>query len=506
MTNPLKIIQHKLDQIAMYRSVTLALLFIVVCSFGLSFAEILFYSPTQLALSLLLCLAIALPVNILFAKLLKIPANHESAVITALILFFLFLPPQNLDEAMWLAVATAVGVASKFILAWRKQHVFNAAAIGAVAVSLPYFLEAPWWVATPPLFIPLVIAGIAVVTKVRKWTPVLTFILVALLVFIYEELKFGSDVLTATETFFLSWPALFLAFFMLTEPFTLPGTKKFQVAYAAIVGFLSSTAIFVPFFAMTPELALVVGNLVFFPATLTQKLYLTFKEKNLVAKNTWEFIFDKPADMHFKAGQYLEWTVPHNKQDTRGQRRYFTIASAPEESIIRLALRVEEEKGSTYKKELMELQPGEQIIASQRAGDFLLPKDATKPISMVAGGIGVTPFLSHLAHAEATNRPSDINLYYCNNTSSDIAYSDVFKKYQDSLKFKVINVLGKETNPLYETGYINADMIKKHNPDYLERIWYLSGPPRMVDSYSQLLREMKVPNKQIKKDFFPGLA
>jgi ferredoxin-NADP reductase len=326
-------------------------------------------------------------------------------------------------------------------------------------------------------------------------------------VFVFEEMRLNpnADLFSASQTFFLSWPALFLAFFMLTEPFTLPGTKKLQVGYGALVGFLSSTAIFVPFFAMTPELALVIGNLLFFPATLKQKLYLEFVEKKLVADNTWEFIFNKPTSMTFTAGQYLEWTVPHKKQDNRGQRRYFTIASAPEESILRLALRIEE-KGSTYKQELMNLQPGEYIIASQLAGDFILPPDPDKKVSLVAGGIGVTPFLSHLGHLEAAMKQTSVTLYFCNRTSQDIAYAERFKKLEETLNFKLVHVLANEDNPLYETGYINAEMIKRHNPDYLERYWYLSGPPRMVDSYSQLLGELKVPSRQIKKDFFPGLA
>jgi ferredoxin-NADP reductase len=511
MTKPFAFIQHKLDQIAMYRTVTLALLFLVVCSFVLSLLSLLSFSVLELGVSLLLCVGLALITNLVFALPLKIPANHESAIITGLIIFFLFLPPQTIEEATWLGVAVIAGVASKFIIGYKKQHIFNAAALGALAVSAVYvngtpLLEAPWWIGSPPLFIPLVLAGIAVVSKIRKWTPVLAFLLVAYVVFVSEQLNFGDTILSASETFFLSWPALFLAFFMLTEPFTLPGTKPKQIAYGALVGFLSSTALFVDYFAMTPELALVIGNAVFFPLTLRQKLYLKLKSKALVAERTWEFIFTKPTGMNFKAGQYLEWTVPHSQQDNRGQRRYFTIASAPEESDLRLALRVEAEGGSSYKTALQELDTGEAIIASQRAGDFLLPQDPSLKLAFVAGGIGVTPFLSHLSHLSLTGKETDTVLYYCNNTEAEITYLDTFKRYENEMNFRLVNTLAKEDKPSFETGYLNKEIITRHTPDYAERIWYLSGPPRMVDSYYELLRSLSVPRRNIKRDFLPGLA
>jgi ferredoxin-NADP reductase len=505
-TKPLHFIEHQLDRVGMYRTVTLGLLFIALCSLWLGLVGELPYSPIEQLLSLGFITGLALAVNVGLAYLLKISANHESAVITALILFFLFLPPQGLAEWFFVGVATVVAIVSKFVLVWRKQHVVNAAAIGAVAVSLPYFLEAPWWVATPVLFVPLLIAGLAVVMKVRKWELVGSFILVALAVFVFEEVQIGRTAGEAIGTFFLSWPALFLAFFMLTEPFTMPGTKHKQVTYGTLVGFLSSTAIFTPYFAMTPELALVLGNLAVYPFSLRQKLFLPFVSRRELAANTWEYVFLKPSSMQFKAGQYLEWMLPHEKSDNRGPRRYFTIASAPEEDQLRLALRIEPEGGSTYKQALAELQPGDELIASQRAGDFMLPVDTTTKLAFVAGGIGVTPFSSHLAHMHLTGEWRDSVLYYCNNYATDIAYGPEFYSYTQGNPFKLVHVLAKEEHPEHEHGYLTKEIIERQTPDYLERTWYLSGPPGMVNAYYKLLRELKVSKRQIKRDFFPGLA
>ena len=159
----------------------------------------------------------------------------------------------------------------------------------------PLYIEAGWWIATPQLFWPLLIVGTLVVMKIRKWTPVLWSLGIGFIVYLFEAWRLGLEVVESIPLFFTSWPALFLAFFMLTEPFTMPPTKKLQAGYGALVGGLTSMAIFAPWFTTSPELALVIGNLVFWPSTLKQKFYLPLIAKAEIAKDTWEFLFQQPA-------------------------------------------------------------------------------------------------------------------------------------------------------------------------------------------------------------------
>jgi ferredoxin-NADP reductase/Na+-translocating ferredoxin:NAD+ oxidoreductase RnfD subunit len=505
-------IQHHLDGIAMYRTVTIGLIILVACSLFLGATGELAYTFAEQLWSLLVAIAVGMSLNVAFAGVLKVPANHESAFITALILFFLVIPAFDLAELWQIAAITAVAIASKFILVNKRQHIFNAAAFGAFFFSIqgnfdsPLYIESGWWVATPQLFLPLLIVGTLVVMKIRKWTPVLWFLGVGFVVYVFEAWRLDLGAIEQIPLYFTSWPALFLAFFMLTEPFTMPPTKKLQAAYGALVGVLMNAAVFAEWFVMSPELALVVGNAVFWPATLRQKLYLPLKSKAEIAKGTWEFIFDKPAEVRFTAGQYLEWTLPHEKSDSRGLRRYFTIASAPEEPVLRLALRYEGEESSSYKQALMDMEPGDEIIASQRAGDFLWPADADTKLGLIAGGIGITPFRSHLESHRDSAIAKHATLYYCNNTFEDIAYKDYFDTYAADIGTKIVHVLSKEERPGYETGYLNADIIKRNTPDYLERTWYISGSPGLVNAAGNTLTSLGVPKKQIVKDFFPGLA
>jgi ferredoxin-NADP reductase len=103
------------------------------------------------------------------------------------------------------------------------------------------------------------------------------------------------------------------------------------------------------------------------------------------------------------------------------------------------------------------------------------------------------------------DRAHDTVMYYCNNTQDDIAYRDVFEWAAQTFPFEVINVLSKETPGLpFESGFVTKDMLARRTPDFLERVWYISGPPGMVAAYGNLLRDCGVPHSHIKKDFFPG--
>lgn len=498
-------VQRWLDGIAMYRVVTLGLCFLAGVSLVLGGAGLLPYSFLEQGVSLVVVVGVAVAGNVVFARLFRVSANHESAIITALIIFFLVIPAASFSGQWVVAVIALIAVASKFLLAVRRQHIVNPAAFGVLALSAPNIVEAAWWVGSPWLFAPLVIVGCLVVMKIRRWPLVVWCVGTAFVVYVFEAWRLGTDVFASVPVFFLSWPILFLAFFMLTEPFTMPPTKKLQAYYGALVGGLSSAAFFAPYIAMSPELALIIGNLVFYYFSLRRKLHLTLAETKEVAKNTREFVFTKPEGVRFHAGQYLEWMLPHNKPDNRGVRRYFTIASAPHEEVLRIVVRFSE-GGSTYKQALQKLRPGDRIVASQRAGDFLLPDDPAIKLAFVAGGIGVTPFLSHLGYITQQGVPRDIVLFYCNNTSEEIAYRETFDALAASGQCRVVHSLEREEKAGCEHGYLTEDIIKKHTPDYRERLWYLSGPPGMVYAYTALLRGAGVPKRNIVRDFFPGLA
>ena len=151
-------------------------------------------------------------------------------------------------------------------------------------------------------------------------------------------------------------------------------------------------------FAITPELSLLIGNLLAFAFARRRGVTFVLEESRALTPETRELTFRAKRPVSFQPGQYAELTVPHAGVDGRGSRRSFSIASPPDpDGRVSFALRVPE-NSSSFKKALLALEPGDTVHATGIGGDFLLPSDSSEPLLLVAGGIGITPFLSQLRH------------------------------------------------------------------------------------------------------------
>lgn len=494
-----------INSITMYRLVRNSLFVVVAISFVASFTKFIPYSPTQLAISLALLILVSEISNRLLAKLFTCPTNAESALITSLILFFLFVPPSDLREGTTLVLASLVAMASKYVLSIRQTHLFNPAAIAAVLVPLLGYDPALWWVATPILLPFVAVAGFLVIYKTKRAALAGAFWLTSCIAIFYSNLRFIDNLPEFTLEVLLSWPLVFFSSIMLTEPLTMPPTKKLQIYYGLIVGLLFGLPFQIGPLYGSPEFALVLGNLFAFLVSGKKTVLLTLKRKNRLAEKIYEFVFQTPEQLSFQPGQFLEWTLNTDDTDSRGNRRYFTVASSPTESQIKMAVKVPE-KASSFKQELLDLKPGDGILASQLAGDFVLPKDKSEKIVMIAGGIGITPFRSMVKYLIDKKEKRDIVLIYSTSLFEDLVYKDLWQKAEKTIGLKVIFVCSN-TDKLPDkwnghVGRITSGMIKKRIKDFSERTYYLSGPSALVDNYKNLLEKINV--KKIVTDYFPG--
>ena len=286
----------------------------------------------------------------------------------------------------------------------------------------------------------------------------------------------------------------FFAFVMLTEPLTTPPTRVPRIAYGALVGVLLIQAPHIGSFFFSPEIALITGNIFSYFVSPKGRYLLSLVERRTLANGIYEFIFRSDRKLVFKSGQYLEWTLGNVSLDNRGNRRFFTISSAPEDETLALATRLTD-KPSAFKHTLKELPIGGVISTASLGGDFVIPEDTKKKLAFIAGGIGVTPFASMARHCVKTGENRDAVLLYSSKSESEIAYRDVFASASRG---------GWRT--YYQVGVIDVELIKKEIPDYAERLFYISGPPGMVDAMKSMLIGLGISRFSIKTDFFPGLA
>lgn len=506
--DPIAWIDSLLNRITMYRVVLYYLIALILIAMVFAAFGMLPYDPMAIGFSALFLVFFSEWFNDIFAKVFRVPVNVESTTITALILACIVTPVKQLSDFIPLIGFSAAAVASKYMLAVHKKHVFNPAAAAAVISSALFRTPATWWVGNPALAVFVVIGGLLVVRKIRREPMVWIFFGTVLLVSTILTLMKGSPLLVRYSQLTLHSSMLFFAFVMLTEPLTSPPTTDLQVAYAAIVGFLFYPDIHIGSLYSTPELSLIVGNIFSYIVSPKEKLVLYLKEKIMHSSDTVDFVFHAPF-FNFTPGQYMEWTLPHEHPDSRGNRRYFTIASSPKEGAVRLGIKFYD-KPSSYKKALLSMSLETPIVAGQRAGEFVLPKDPKQKIVCIAGGIGVTPFRSIILDLLDRHEPRDIVLLYANKVKQDIVYTDVFTRAFRELNIRTIYTLTDIPSIPQDwqgaRGRIDSNFILKEIPDWRERLFYLSGPYAMVTGYERVLIGMGLARRQIKKDFFPGFA
>ncbi len=506
----LTLIERWLNRRTMYEVVIGGLLAMALYALVVSALGGLFYAPLELIALFVAVVASCLGANTLFAKLWNAPRNDASTLITALILFFLLWPSTDITDLGVAVLASVLAIGSKYVIAWRKQHLFNPVAFGAFVLSLFGIGGAVWWIGSPLLAPATVIVGTLIVWKIRRVPLAVGAVLASVLVTLVLEWQAGAPPLLVLAPHLLSWPILFFASVMVTEPQTAPGRTREQWLYGAGVGALSAVPFHIGPIFSSPELALLVGNLFSYAVSMKQRLVLTLVSREELAKNTYEYAFSTPRKPSFEAGQYLEWTLPHSPADDRGIRRYFTIASAPSNEHLRLGVRMAAAKGSSFKRALATLPVGGKLFASQRAGDFVLPCATSAPLVWIAGGIGITPFVSMLREMLANQEKRQITLFFANVRAEDVAYRDVLARAEQELGVRVIYVFSEQDqvldNATVEHGFVTEEMLHRYVSQLASAEVYLSGPSGMVTVYKHLVRSAGVPMSRIKTDYFPGFA
>ncbi len=503
----MKYIDNFLNSITMYRLVLYVLCILATVSIFFGFAGLLPFTGPQFTISAAVLLAACYLVNYFFSNLYKIPRNSESSLITALILFLILAPPGNLSGVLTLLLASVLAMGSKYLATIKKEHLFNPAAFAAVVLGLLGNHATIWWVATPYLFPFTLILGLLIVRKLRRFLMFFAFISSALISVGLFGLSTNWLIFDHLIEIATSWPLIFFGTVMFTEPLTTPPTRKLQTLYGMVVGLFFGFPFRLGPLNSTPELALIAGNIFSFLASPKQRLKLKLQKKGQIGEDIYNFSFASPQKLQYAPGQYLEWTLPSPHSDSRGNRRYFTIASSPTEGEIKLGVKISPDRSSSFKKNLLLLNSGDEVFAAQLSGDFILPHDKNKKLVFIAGGIGITPFRSMIQYLVDTNQRRDIVLFYTSSSAGEFVYKDLFEKAK-KLGLKVVYVMtNKENAPsswLGHVGRLTPEIIQKEAQDYRQRMFYLSGPEAMVAGYKKLLKSLGISRGAIRTDYFPG--
>jgi ferredoxin-NADP reductase len=219
---------------------------------------------------------------------------------------------------------------------------------------------------------------------------------------------------------------------------------------------------------------------------------LKFIEKIEETQNAVSFKFEKPDNLDFRAGQHFMFRLPHENVDDRGDRRIFSISSAPSEDFLMITTRYFGDEGSSFKKALYNMDKGDIINARGPSPlmDFYNLSDLDKTYILIAGGVGITPARSVLVENARHNTKLKGELVYCD-SNEDLVFEDVLKKSIEKLEnFKY--------SEFVKPNKLEKSDVEKRIELYPEVQYIISGSPGFSSSMKELLKDSGVNDSKIK--------
>ncbi|MHC6592350.1 FAD-dependent oxidoreductase [Arthrobacter sp. C152] len=490
----------------MYRLILLVLAALAAYSLLLNVLGWLTFGILPMLVHLALCLGLTYASNRALAALFRVNPHTESSLITGLLLYFLFWPSLQPLDLAGVALACVLASASKYALAWRGRHIFNPAAAGAFVTGLTGLNIATWWAATPAMLWVLVPGAALVLYRTRKFPMASVFVLLATAIISAELMRSGMSAGMGIWQALAQRPVLFFVGFMLTEPLTLPPRRWQQLALAALVAVVFAVPYNLGFLANSPEAALLLGNLLAFVAGQRGKVRLQFTGVRPLTPSTSEFSFKPSRPVRFLPGQYMELDLPYAKSDGKGRRRVFSLAGSPQDRLVKFGVRTAGPL-SHAKKALLELQPGDELMATSVGGDFVLPRDPRRPVLLIAAGIGITPFVSYVSSGGLQQR--DAVLLYLARSADEVAYADelrtsgvrVLVRLADGSEPPAGLAAGGGRGP-GPAGRLDRAALLALVPDIAARDVYVSGSPASTASLRRAAKSAGA--RRVHADSFSG--
>lgn len=221
--------------------------------------------------------------------------------------------------------------------------------------------------------------------------------------------------------------------------------------------------------------------------------------RETVAEGTMAFHFDKPDGFDFKPGQAIDLVLG-------SERHAFSLVGAPFEPDLAIATRM---RDSAYKKALAALPIGAAVGIEGPFGSLTLHRDRSRAAIFIAGGIGITPFMSILRNAARDPQPRALSLVYSNRRPEDAAFLEeltvLARAHADfRLTATMTQMQGSERAWDGAAGVVDAKLLERASRGLSAPIYYLAGPPGMVAGLRATLEAFGVDEDDIRSEEFFG--
>lgn len=210
-----------------------------------------------------------------------------------------------------------------------------------------------------------------------------------------------------------------------------------------------------------------------------------------VTHDVLKIVTEKPTKYVFTPGQATDISI--NKVGWHDIKKPFTFTCLPEDNFIEFTIKTYPSHQSVT-NELLHLKINDELILNEVFGAINYKGEGV----FIAGGAGVTPFISILRNLESKNEIGNNKLIFANKTKKDIILEAEFKVL---LGANFINILSEEKVEGYANGRITKEFIQK-NSGGTNKLFYICGPPPMMDAIEKQLADLNVAKKSIIKEAF----
>ncbi len=203
------------------------------------------------------------------------------------------------------------------------------------------------------------------------------------------------------------------------------------------------------------------------------------KEILSLTHNVKRFITEKPDDYNFKPGQATEVAIDH--PELQEETRPFTFTSTPDDEFLEFTIKSYRDHDGVTKK-IDGLTEGDAFLIGEPWGAIQYSGKGV----FIAGGAGVTPFISILRDLEKKGSLQDHALIFSNLTAKDVIMEAEFQKM---LGDHFISTLTHEDVEGHDHRFINRDFLQDYIEDFKQE-FYVCGPPRMIEDINTHLKHL----------------
>jgi ferredoxin-NADP reductase len=231
------------------------------------------------------------------------------------------------------------------------------------------------------------------------------------------------------------------------------------------------------------------------------------KRREAIADGTVAFHFDKPVGFAFKPGQAIDVVLGETPAgDAQGSRHTFSLVSAPFEDELVVATRM---RDSAFKRALGSLSAGSAVRLEGPFGSLVLHGNRARPAVLIAGGIGITPFMSMLRQAANDRLRQRLLLLYSNRRPEEAAFLGELQQLEHRNKdFRLVATMTgmdhQGTRWDGATGHVDEDLLRRSVGDLASPIYYLAGPPALLEAVRQTLGRAGVDDDDVRSEEFYG--